>query len=271
MEQELNLFKLKDYRKILNTVLTAKQERNPRFSMRAFSQYLGLSPSAIRQIISGTKNLSYDAALKVAKKLGLDELHTEYFSTLVHLESTKDPDVQRILKQRLRLMRPYAPTSSVGSENVLLEAWYYSAIMTLVAMLEGPRDPVGIGKVLGLSEKEVTLAMQRLIDDKLLFRHPDGKFTIPARVTSFGEPGQYARIFKQIMDKAFQALETRPNSEQIALAEVVRFSPELMPEMEKLTVDYVRQVCSILHDPDRPAPVDMCALQVSFCSLLAKG
>src|SRR5580704_15900576 len=58
--------------KILRTKLDEVRTKNPSFSIRAFSNRVGLSPATLSRILNGKRRVSKKLALKVSDKLMLD-------------------------------------------------------------------------------------------------------------------------------------------------------------------------------------------------------
>src|SRR4051812_17731490 len=63
---------------ILDRFLRGRQ-RNPRWSLRAFAKQLGVSHSALSEILSGKRALSQKAAVRFAQRLELSPADTKLF------------------------------------------------------------------------------------------------------------------------------------------------------------------------------------------------
>src|SRR4051812_38238696 len=96
------LFEHSSYRSFLKSVLASRIAANPRYSLRAMAKQLGILPSHLSAIHSGTKNLSETSALKVAQRLGLAGREADYFCLLVQYESSSDPELKDNYLRRLR-------------------------------------------------------------------------------------------------------------------------------------------------------------------------
>ncbi|MBT3980106.1 MAG: helix-turn-helix domain-containing protein [Bacteriovoracaceae bacterium] len=68
---------------IIQSVIKSKFEsirnRNPSYSLRAFSSKLGISPGAASTIMNGKRKISQKMALRLASNLGLNEAEREEF------------------------------------------------------------------------------------------------------------------------------------------------------------------------------------------------
>jgi PAS domain S-box-containing protein len=68
---------------LLETELTRRKEKNPRYSLRALAAFLKLDPSALSRILSGKQELSIPSALQIIQKLKLGITDQEQFITSV--------------------------------------------------------------------------------------------------------------------------------------------------------------------------------------------
>ena len=59
--------------------LEVRKERNSLFSLRSFSRFLGVSPTALSQCINDKRNLSRTNIEKVCQVLGIDEKAKKMF------------------------------------------------------------------------------------------------------------------------------------------------------------------------------------------------
>ena len=63
----------------LKSELKIRKEKNSFFSLRAFSRFLGISPTALSQCINHKRNLSRTNIEKFCKVLGVDERAKKLF------------------------------------------------------------------------------------------------------------------------------------------------------------------------------------------------
>jgi hypothetical protein len=87
-----------DYRRELKEHFDRIQRKNPGFSMRAFANKVGISPSMLSNVLSGNRNLSVEAALLVAQRLNYSEPEARRFCRLVQLSVIADPKVRSLLR-----------------------------------------------------------------------------------------------------------------------------------------------------------------------------
>lgn len=74
---------------LLREQLFMRQQKNPRFSLRAFADMLQMHPSALSRILSGKQELSVGACISILKKLRIDEMQKDEFILSVIKEKTE--------------------------------------------------------------------------------------------------------------------------------------------------------------------------------------
>lgn len=68
---------------MIQTEFSRRKEKNPRYSLRAFAQSLGMSTPTLSRILSGTQDISVTASRKIIRKLKLTESQTLSFISSV--------------------------------------------------------------------------------------------------------------------------------------------------------------------------------------------
>jgi uncharacterized protein (TIGR02147 family) len=82
-----------DYKAIIRRFIHS-QPNNGRGLIKAFAAHLGIDPSQVSQVLSGTKDFTEEQGISLAKFIGLNELETDYFLTLLKIERSSS----RLLK-----------------------------------------------------------------------------------------------------------------------------------------------------------------------------
>ncbi len=114
------------YQDILKEHLSRRISMNPRYSLRAFANALGLEPSKLSEVLSGKKGLSTDRAEKVCEKLRLQGLDRDIFILSVLSQHS------RIKKQRdesaKKLKELLLSKNSLKERTTQKNAWYFGAV-----------------------------------------------------------------------------------------------------------------------------------------------
>lgn len=81
----MKIFEFNDYKPFLWHFIE-QQPKKGRGLVKAMGEYLGIDPSQVSQVLSGTKDFMEEQAILLSRFIGLNELETDYFLTLVKME-----------------------------------------------------------------------------------------------------------------------------------------------------------------------------------------
>jgi len=158
-----------DYRRYLQRELEARTQKNPRFSLRSYAEFLDLSPSHLSRVINGKKKLSLEAATKLSNKLKHKKEETQHFLDLVQLEGTDSEDYKNELLQKISKRASKYQKEVFTFENFnLISDWYHFAILSMLKLNDFKPSPLWISKRLGITQLEAKIAIKRLVDLELL-------------------------------------------------------------------------------------------------------
>jgi transcriptional regulator with XRE-family HTH domain len=144
----------KSYRKRLVEELILRQRRNPAYSLRSFARDLGISATALSQVLSSKRNLSKSSLTKVSDKLGLSPAEQRsYLNQLNGAIGPLDDDQFTTL-----------------SDDIFqfMSNWYYFAILSLAETGNAKSAPDWLSKHFGITALEATDAIERLLRLKLI-------------------------------------------------------------------------------------------------------
>ena len=245
-----------DYRAYLRSELSERKRRNGAYSMRAFARGLGITQSAVSQILARKKNLSPARALNLAGKLNLDPRETEYFCLLVQLEGARDPLLrERLLGQAHTLNPRRAPHELSVDLFRSIASWYHLVIRNLTEVDGFEFTPANIARTLGISPLEAEVAIDRLERLELIEKDPTtGRYsrTQGYSVIQSSVPNGALREFHtQMLEKARESLEQQRPQERVTGSETFAFSPEHMDAARQLTEDYFQKMKTLQSRPGR--------------------
>ncbi len=78
-----SIFSYIDYRQFLRDVILERSQKNASYSIRAFAQSLGLSPTVVNRIINGHRNITGRTRPIFSSGLRLCSKEDEYFGLLI--------------------------------------------------------------------------------------------------------------------------------------------------------------------------------------------
>lgn len=136
----------------LQEALTSAKTRNPSFSLRAFAQRLGVSPSSLSEILNGKRRVSRKLAERVTDRLCLPPAEREALLNLFVAENQSG--------ETAGASKVYTQLSA--DQFHIVSEWYHFAIVSL-AETQGFRGRAGwIARRLGIKLSEAQTALERL-------------------------------------------------------------------------------------------------------------
>lgn len=217
----MNTFESDDYKAILNGVLFEKRKTQKGLS-RKLSEYLGVHPTLVSQVLTGQKDFTEEQMLMVCEFLGVLKLETNYLLALLRREragSKKLKDhcqdlINQLRTQALKVSErvPRDRTLSEAEKAVFYSNWTYSAVH-LLGTLEQPLGFEEISKRLNLPLGKTRMILDFLIHTQMIVEK-NGKFISGAVVTHLGKDSPLlVKHHSNWRLKAIQAAETLDDEE----------------------------------------------------------
>src|SRR6185295_13705882 len=89
-DSKLEIFEYDHYRKFLRDFYDSRNDTSEKLSFRHFARLAGFnSPSFLKMVIEGSRNLSHESIRKIAEALRLNKEETQYFTNLVLLNQAE--------------------------------------------------------------------------------------------------------------------------------------------------------------------------------------
>jgi uncharacterized protein (TIGR02147 family) len=218
-ESQRNVFSYEDYRTYFRDVYEDRKRRG--LSHRGLARRAGLSsPSFLKAVMDGQKNLAPATAKRVATAIGLTGDAAEYFRLLVGHNQTVDASERRTIHVSLGRLRRYQDVQPLAdARDSYHRHWYVPAIRELSQSDRFRSDPGWIARMLmpRISVREAKQALTTLERLGLLRRTESGglRATHPQLATEL-EPNsdQIADFHRAMITRAAQALSDVPRSER---------------------------------------------------------
>jgi uncharacterized protein (TIGR02147 family) len=224
------------YRKRLIDELIGRQRRNAAYSLRSFARDLGISSTALSEVLNAKRNLSKANLLKVADRLSFSPSETT--SALGELKgiSAAVADDQFVLLE----------------DDVFrcMSEWYYFAILSLAETGKAKADAGWIAEKLGITAAEAKDALERLKRLKMIqIRngkiHYDGT---PLR-TSGDVPSAACRALQHHhLRLAGAALEREPVQLRDMTSMTMVTKPERIAKAKEMIKSFRRKLCRYLEE-----------------------
>lgn len=162
-----NVTEYLNYREYLQDFYISKKKVNASYSYRIFVNRGELgSPSHLKMVIDGSRNLTLSTIPKYVRALGLKrKTDTQFFELLVHYNQENDAD-QKIIyfNEIMNLKRKKGLSMLEKHQFDLLAHWYHVAIYVLIDLNDFKNDPEWISERL---RKKVTARQVRETLDSL--------------------------------------------------------------------------------------------------------
>lgn len=146
-------------RRFIKARFEDKLRANPRYSLRAFANFLKIDPSTLSQLMSGKRPLSKKYINKFADCFDFSE---EQF---IEVCTGK----KKILKNKFNDLSIDMFTS--------ISDWHHDAILELTHLKNFKSDIKWVAEKLGINYNQAKLAIDRLLKLELLEMNPDGSWT----------------------------------------------------------------------------------------------
>ena len=146
----------------------SRLHKNPKYSLRAFSSYLGLAPQVISLIFQGKRHLPIKSARSVVDKLGLSPKEAQLF--LADLSSV------RTKLSHISISETAEVTLSEERHFRLIAEWEYYAVLNLLETKDVFTSENQIADRLGLDIKRAKFVLSDLISEKMVKKDQRGCF-----------------------------------------------------------------------------------------------
>jgi uncharacterized protein (TIGR02147 family) len=238
-----------DYRSWIKDELLERVKRNPRYSARAFSRDLGISPAYLSLLLSGRRGLNEERAFLIAERLNWRGVRKRHFTTLVRSEAAKAPGAREAILSELESARLKAPGFSDVAIDLyrLVSDWYHFAIVELTELPGFCADPARIASRLGISKTEASEAVSRLLQVGLLVAEGSALKKGHANYSTRDVPSEAIRkAHRKLLKKAEIAIETQDREERDFSGITMAIDVKKIPEAKARIRAFRREIMDLL-------------------------
>ncbi|WP_413290871.1 TIGR02147 family protein [Bdellovibrio sp. HCB337] len=233
--------------KILIEDFEKRRIKNPSFSVRAYSRKLGLSHSALSEILSGKRIVGSKLAERLAEALML----APDVRSQVLKKSTDKSQAQRA-RETLQLK---------ADQYKVISDWYHFAILSVAETEDFQSDAAWIANRLGLTKSVVQEALLRL--ERLGMIRLSKKGEIVVTGASFDSPdgipsSAIRNTHHQYLDLAHDALENTPIEQRYFNGITMAIDPAKLPEAQKRIRQFRDELCQYLESGSKKEIYQLC-------------
>lgn len=257
-----DIFTYLDYRKFLKDSFDEIKNSRPTFSHRAFAKTAGFSSSNfVLLVMQGKRNLSGEAAIKIAKALKLKKKETEFFENLVRFNQSKTDAEKNFYYSRIAATRQYAAARPLErSQYEYYSKWFIPVVREMVLLADFSEDPQWISQNIkpSITPTEAAEAIAVLEKLGLLSRDIDGKLVQSERHVTTGDEVESLAVTnfqREMITLAGKSIdETPPKSREISSV-TFAVSKERFDEAKKMIQDFRSKVAGFLAEEQKASEV----------------
>ncbi len=241
-----------------------RRKKNPRYSLRAFSQLLDLPSGRVSQLLSRKRNFTPKLGEKIATQLSFDPQRTQEFLSLIASEKN--------LRRKGDVLPPpagsYAPLDMDQFEAIANPAHF--SILSLIETKNFPGTIKSVARRLGLDVIEARAAVERL--ERLgLVHFEKGKLKLsrtPGLTTTHDVQSKALRhAHKKVLEESIAALEEVALELRDITSITMPTDPRKLMEAKKRIRDFRRSLCEFV---DSGRQTEVYRLNIQFIPVTKK-
>jgi uncharacterized protein (TIGR02147 family) len=156
---------------LLRKRLADAQINNPQYSLRAFSNKVGVHVGALSSIMNGKRNVSRDLAERVVARLMLDPQERAEILELFPVKRSQK-EMRDEVAQGVVLNARYRELSA--QQFKVIAEWEHFGVMALLRCPEKFENAAQVAARMGITEARARLVIERLIELKMVNVEADG-------------------------------------------------------------------------------------------------
>lgn len=210
-----------DFRSFLNDHIAYRKQRRAGFSQRQFAAMAGFrSPSYVKMVLDGKRNIKPATALDLAKACQLDLDGSRYFETLVRMNQAQSTQERDTYFRQLGGFRHYRQAHRLEiAHSAYYSEWYIPAVYELSEHTSFVHDPDWIRRKLmpPISKAQAQRALDVLHELGFFQRSQDGTVVRAHAVLSTGpelRTMHVANYHRAMITLAGESIDNVPSAER---------------------------------------------------------
>ena len=234
---EFQLPKAGDFRSLLQEELIARCRRNSSYSLRSFAKSMGISHSALAEMMNGKRKITKNSIEKLGLTLGLSFDDIIQFQGISHI-GISAPQISNY--QQITI-----------DQFAVISDWYHFAILELIKIKDFPHTTADFSRALGISRSEANIALERLLRVGIIEQTKEGHYSemnggfatnISENLTSIGS----RKLQKQILEQSIEALMNVSIEQRNHTSMTMAIDPKLIPEAISRIKKFRRELTEFL-------------------------
>ncbi len=216
---------------VLRHELDKRVKRNPSFSLRAFANFLEISPATLSQVISKKRSVSMKTGAHILHKLGYSP--SEQLNLIASIDAS-EAEIEKVQISEDKFQ--------------LISEWHYLAILSLGELPDAKADPRWVAKRLSITAAIANKALQRLERLNIIVIK-DGRFKQihPPFKTADDIPSAAIRNYHtNILNLAAEKLETVDVNEREFSSVTMAINSKNLLKAKEITRKYKKDMSKLL-------------------------
>ena len=219
-----------------------RRQKNENYSIRAFSNYLKISPATVSHLLSGKRVPSGKFATKLFTKLELTPREKEIILSALNKKNVADIAEKSV---------EYDYQMIALDSFKLLSEWYHYAIIEMTSAIGFKFDYAWIANHLGISVTEARQAIERLLRLDLIEERNGTLIKSQGFVTNGDDTlttSAHKQLQRHVLQKALDAIDTVSIEEKDISSITMAIDETKIPEAKKLITKFRRDLCKFLEN-----------------------
>ncbi len=231
-----------DHRKFLQTQLEIKKAKNPSYSLRAFAQWLEISPAHLSQLISGIRPMTNKVSTKIIHKFNFSPAEKSEFIESMHfsyIEKDLKPDGDFFLLQE--------------DEFQLISDWHHFAILSCLDLKGSNTKHSWFAKRLGVEVEVIDQAIERLVRLEIIAKK-SGKYQQikkPLRTTNNVPVSAIRKYHHKNLELAAEKMESVSMDMRELTSITMAINPKKIQLAKELMTDFKRRLAEVLEHGEK--------------------
>ena len=231
-----------DHKIFLQQQLEIKKAKNPSYSLRAYAQWLEISPSHLSQLISGIRPMTNKISLKIMEKFNFSPAEKLEF-----LESVNCALIEKDIKihDEFFLIKE--------DEFKLISDWHHYAILSCLDLKGSTAKHSWFANRLGVDVVVIDQAIERLLRLKIINKQ-NGKYIQikkPLRTTSDVPVTAIRKYHSNNLDIAREKMEGVAVEKRELTSITMAINPKKLPIAKELITDFKRRLAAVLEHGEK--------------------
>lgn len=256
------------YKQILIGEYSKKQKRNPAYSIRSYSKFLGLAQATLSEVMRDRRKLPSKYAEVVAEKLELDPSTKEMFVKSVTLSKTSLKSLE--LKQEQYLDETILDEQK---DYNIIAYWEYYALLNLIETSGFINDDEWIARRLDLKISRVAQVKSELLERGYIKEEDQKLSRLQTKLTTSQDTFSKAlrNSHKESLEMAIEKVDSVDLDKRFLSSSTIPVSMKKMDEAKKLIREFRSKMTALLGEGEKEEVYQFCIQLYPLTNLTEKG